>query len=86
MQIDPLAPNVHYHLGLIYKERGELVRAAAFFQRALEVNPADSDASQWLERLDIIMAEERRDQMQQKLDGDKSAPADTASPDLPEDA
>lgn len=85
LQNDPLAPNVHYHLGLIYKERGELVRAAAFFQRALEVNPADRDAAQWLERLDLIMAEERREQVQQKLDGDSSASADIVSPDLSED-
>lgn len=85
LQNDPLAPNVHYHLGLIYKERGELVRAAAFFQRALEVNPADLDAAQWLERLDRIMAEERREHVQQKLDGDSSASTDIVSPDLSED-
>ena len=48
LQNDPMAPNVHYHLGLIYKERGELVRASAFFQRAMEVNPADNDAARWL--------------------------------------
>lgn len=54
IRLDPMAPNVHYHLGLIYKERGELIRAAAFFQRALEVNGADKDAQYWLDRLDEI--------------------------------
>ena len=48
---DPEAPNVHYHLGLIYKERGELNRACAMFQRALEVNASDRDARYWLDRL-----------------------------------
>lgn len=69
LQIDPVAQNVHYHLGLIYKERGELMRASAFFQRALEVNPADQDAANWLERLDRIMAEQQRAEMQKKLSG-----------------
>lgn len=72
LQNDPMAPNVHYHLGLIYKERGELMRASAFFQRAIEVNPTDRDAARWLERLDRIMAEERREQMQEKLAGNQS--------------
>lgn len=57
LQIDPDAPNAHYHLGLIYKERGELTRSAAFFQRALEVNPADNDARYWLDRLSLLILE-----------------------------
>lgn len=51
---DPAAPNVHYHLGLIYVQRRELIRASAFFQRALEVNPEDRDARYWLDRLDVV--------------------------------
>lgn len=51
LHANPETPNAHYHLALIYKERGELVRAAAFFQRALEVDPADRDARFWLDRL-----------------------------------
>jgi tetratricopeptide (TPR) repeat protein len=51
LQANSETPNAHYHLGLIYKERGEFIRAAAFFQRALEVNPADRDARDWLDRL-----------------------------------
>ena len=51
LRADPKAPNVHYHLGLIYKEQGNWSRAAALFQRALEVNPADKDAQQWLDYL-----------------------------------
>lgn len=51
LEADPSTPNVHYHLGLIYKRRGELNRAGAFFHRALEVQPADRDARYWLDRL-----------------------------------
>lgn len=57
LKVNPLAPNVHYSLGLIHKERGELMRASAFFQRAVEVNPADNDARYWLKRIDAILAE-----------------------------
>jgi len=69
LQVDPQAPNVHYHLGLVYKERGELNRAAAFFQRALEVFPADKDALYWLEQLTLQLAAEQRARNQQKLMG-----------------
>lgn len=51
LRCDPLTPNVHYSLGLIYKQRGEYHRAAAHFWRALEVNPNDRDARHWLDRL-----------------------------------
>jgi len=56
LQADPQAPNVHYHLGLIYKDRGDLPRAAAFFQQALAVHPGDKDARYWLERLTAMQA------------------------------
>lgn len=55
IQVHAEVPNAHYHLGLIYKERGELTRATAFFQRALEVNPADRDARYWLDRLSALL-------------------------------
>lgn len=61
LRADPTAPNVHYHLGLIYKERGELNRAGAFFQRALEVNPGDRDAQHWLDRIGKLLAQEQRE-------------------------
>jgi protein O-GlcNAc transferase len=51
LALDPMAPNVHYHLGLIYKEQGNLETASLFFQQALEVNPADRDARYWLEQM-----------------------------------
>lgn len=82
LQIDPMAPNVHYQLGLIYKERGELLKASVFFHRAIEVNPADKDADQWIGRIEAILAEEQRRRIQDKLAGRQR---DDGSPDLPTD-
>lgn len=72
LQADPHAPNVHYHLGLIYKERGNLNRACAFFQRALEVQPSDKDARYWLERLTAMLAAE---QQARATSGNESSPS-----------
>lgn len=74
LQANPETPNAHYHLGLIYKERGELVRAAAFFQRALEVNPKDRDARTWLDRLTPMIREEalNRDTEADRPDANKA--------------
>jgi tetratricopeptide (TPR) repeat protein len=51
LQADPAAPNVHYNLGLIYYDRHDHAQARHWFTRALEVNPDDRDARQWLARL-----------------------------------
>jgi tetratricopeptide (TPR) repeat protein len=59
LQIEPTAANVHYHLGLIYKERGELSRATAMFRRALEVLPSDKDAQYWIDRIEGIQNQSR---------------------------
>jgi tetratricopeptide (TPR) repeat protein len=48
LALDPQAPNVHYSLGLIYKDRGDIDKATAAFEHALTVNPADADARYWL--------------------------------------
>lgn len=61
LKADAGAPNVHYHLALIYKERGDLTRAAAFFLRALEVDPKDRDARNWLAQLDVGAAGQEAD-------------------------
>jgi tetratricopeptide (TPR) repeat protein len=44
LALDPKAPSVNYNLGLIYRQRGEIEKAAAHFWRALEVDPSDNDA------------------------------------------
>jgi tetratricopeptide (TPR) repeat protein len=60
LQIDPFTANVDYHLGLIYMHRGELNRAGAFFQRALEVRPDDRDARHWLDQIPALAAEQEK--------------------------
>ena len=59
--IDPSTPNVHYHLGLIYKQQGNLSRSSAMFQRALEINPNDRDARYWMEKLSDLIVERERE-------------------------
>ena len=59
--IDPSTPNVHYHLGLIYKQQGNLSRSSALFQRALEINPDDRDARFWMEKLSDLLVERERE-------------------------
>lgn len=76
LQTDPQAPNVHYHLGLIYKERGELLRAAAFFQRALEVRPSDRDARYWLDQLS-----QQQGQAARRAESDDGASSDPEATD-----
>ena len=60
LRIDPSAPNVHYHLGLIYKQQDNLSRASALFQRAMEINPIDKDARYWMEKLSMMLVERER--------------------------
>lgn len=75
LRADSGAPNVHYHLGLIYKERGELNRAGAFFQRALEVNPGDRDAQYWLDRIARLLAQEQQARGEDADSGDADSEA-----------
>jgi tetratricopeptide (TPR) repeat protein len=56
LAVDATAHNVNYHLGLIHKERGDLPRAIACFERELALNPADKDARYWIERLSAAAA------------------------------
>lgn len=49
LALDPKSPNVHYNLGLIYKDRKDWPRAEGWFRLALETDPTDSDAQYWLD-------------------------------------
>lgn len=70
--LDPSTPNVHYHLGLIYKQQGNLSRSSAMFQRALEVNPEDRDARFWMERLSDQIVEIEREKRLKRSQQDRS--------------
>ncbi|HSR29919.1 MAG TPA: tetratricopeptide repeat protein [Anaerolineae bacterium] len=52
LELNPAAPNVHYNLGLIFVDRGETDLAIAAFRMAMQVNPFDHDAQNWLRRLE----------------------------------
>jgi tetratricopeptide (TPR) repeat protein len=51
LEINPVAQNVHYSLGLIHRDRGEITRAIERFQQAIQANPRDQHARSALRRL-----------------------------------
>jgi len=51
LELNPLAPNLHYNLGLIYLDRGDAERAIVAFRHAIQVDPSDRDAHSWLRKL-----------------------------------
>lgn len=51
LAIDPIAPNVAYNIGLIYRDRREYDLAISWFKRALQANPNDQDARNLIKKL-----------------------------------
>ena len=51
LQADPVAPNVAYNIGLIYRDRREVEKAISWFERALQANPGDQDARNLIRKL-----------------------------------
>lgn len=51
LEINSLAPNVAYNIGLIYRDRDEYSEAKYWFEQALKANPDDQHARQILEKL-----------------------------------
>ncbi|MBN1640264.1 MAG: tetratricopeptide repeat protein [Anaerolineae bacterium] len=68
VEINPVAPNVHYNLALIHRDRGEIEQAMRRFQHAIQANPHDLDARRALERL--------RAQEDQRTDADEPGEPD----------
>ena len=54
LTIDPVAPNVAYNIGLIYRDRRDYELAIAWFKRALKANPNDKDARNLLTKLNEL--------------------------------
>jgi tetratricopeptide (TPR) repeat protein len=52
LELNPAAPNVHYNLGLIFIDRNEYDLAIAAFNKAIQVDPFDRDARNWLRKLE----------------------------------
>lgn len=44
LNLNPVAPNVAYNIGLIYRDKQDHSAALHWFQRALHANPQDKDA------------------------------------------
>jgi tetratricopeptide (TPR) repeat protein len=51
LEINPIAPNVAYNLGLIFRDRQNHERARYWFGEAIKANPHDQDARNLLARL-----------------------------------
>jgi protein O-GlcNAc transferase len=51
LSLDPIAPNVHYSLGLIHRDRGEIEQAIHRFHQAVQANPLDPHARRAWQRL-----------------------------------
>ncbi|MFQ5422153.1 MAG: tetratricopeptide repeat protein [Anaerolineae bacterium] len=51
LAINPIASNVAYNIGLIYRDRQENEQAIHWFKKAIQANPNDRDARNIIERL-----------------------------------
>lgn len=50
-RLDPKTPSVAYNLGLVHVDRKDHPQAIYWFQQALEINPDDRDARNYLKKL-----------------------------------
>ncbi|MFN8457952.1 MAG: tetratricopeptide repeat protein [Anaerolineae bacterium] len=51
LELNPIAPNVAYNLGLVYLDRQEHDQALRWFERAIQTNPNDRDARRFVAQL-----------------------------------
>ena len=51
IELNSVVPNVAYNLGLVYLDRNDLPQALHWFQRAIQANPNDRDASRYVAQL-----------------------------------
>ncbi len=56
-EINPRTPNAAYNLGLVHRDRQEYSKAKAWFVRAVEANPEDEDAEEYIAKMDAKLAE-----------------------------
>ncbi len=62
IELNPIAPNVAYNLGLIYRDRRDFNEAIKWFERAVQANPNDKDAKMLIERLRQLTKEEQENE------------------------
>ena len=53
LSLNPIAPNVAYNIGLIYRDRREIDEALVWFRKAIKANPNDNDAKRLIEKLEL---------------------------------
>lgn len=51
---NPIAPNVAYNIGLVYRDRRETDKAITWFKKAIQANPNDQDARNLLRAMEKI--------------------------------
>ena len=51
LELDPIAPNIAYNIGLIHRDRKENDQAIAWFEQAIKANPLDKDAKKLIKKL-----------------------------------
>ncbi len=59
LAINPVYPNAHYNMGLIYEDRADWPKACEMFQAALKANPMDRDARTLLDKAERLRQEDR---------------------------
>ena len=52
LKCDPIAPNVAYNIGLIYRDRQDFEQAASWFRKAIQASPNDKDARNYLQQME----------------------------------
>ncbi len=57
LELNPVTPTVAYNLGLIYFDRKEFDRALHWFKKAVQANPNDRDARQYIAKLKKLVAD-----------------------------
>ncbi|MCB0013282.1 MAG: tetratricopeptide repeat protein [Anaerolineales bacterium] len=55
---DPIAPNVAYNIGLIYRDQKNIDEATYWFRKAIQANPRDNDARAWLDKMESAAEEQ----------------------------
>ena len=61
-ELHPGMPNVHYNIGLIYRDQQKWAEACDHFRKALEANPLDRDAKKLLEHVESRLAGDEPDE------------------------
>ena len=57
-ELNPRTPNAAYNLGLVHRDRSEFAQARIWFVNAVEANPEDEDAEEYIAKMDKKLAEE----------------------------